>query len=181
MKIRNRAERGQMIRDYTRRDTITGLLVRRAFIEDLELLLRECDEQKSTACVAMLDVDNFKQVNDRGGHLVGDGALAALGRLLGKSFRPQDLRGRWGGDEFLLAFYNATNEQVQLVLDDTNQQFQKIPFVGDDGGVFHLSFSAGVAMYPTEEKLAHDLIRRADKRLYLAKSKGRKQTCIADS
>lgn len=172
VKVTGRIERAALLRDRTTRDTVTGVLIRATFLEKLRHLCTRAHESNSKLSIAMLDIDTFKKVNDVGGHLIGDSVLAGLGRLLCNSFGVDDLRGRWGGDEFVLAL-SEDKVTAGLMLEKLLAAFQKIEFLGEHGEPFYLSFSAGVAQFPDEGVSAYDLVKVADGRLYKAKLGGR--------
>ncbi|WP_373047548.1 GGDEF domain-containing protein [Vulgatibacter sp.] len=129
------------------------------------------------AALALLDIDHFKRVNDEHGHLVGDGVLLRFGHLLTASFRVEDLRGRWGGEEFLVAFPGETAAATEGILARLLGAFQAIPFTGEQGATFHCTFSGGVAAYPEDGDTPEALLRIADERLYAAKEAGRSRIC----
>src|SRR5260370_320371 len=127
----------------------------------------------------MLDVDRFKRVNDLYGHLVGDHVLLALGRLLNAHFRREDLRGRWGGEEFVIVFPNETARTAATVLSRVLDEFRTLPFRGERGERLFVAFSAGIASFPADGTTVDALIRAADRRLYEAKRGGRGHVVVA--
>lgn len=180
VKVDSKIERARLLRERHRRDTITGLLIRQAFLEDLRGMLERATIDGAHVSLVMLDIDNFKKVNDLGGHLIGDAALAGLGRVLARSFLPNDLRGRWGGDELQLALYGRDAKTAAEAVVAVLHEFERIEFHGDKGTPFHLTFSAGIAQFPEQGAGAYDLIKVADKRLYKAKNDGRGRVCFED-
>jgi diguanylate cyclase (GGDEF)-like protein len=171
--VRMRLERRRLLREMTEKDPLTKLLSRRTLLELLASRLSEARRHGRSLSLALLDVDHFKRVNDLHGHGVGDHVLAALGRLLNERFRLEDLRGRWGGEEFLIVFPGETAETAAGVLTRVLSEFQRIPFQGERGEVFHVSFSAGVSSFPDDGEEIQTLLRAADQRLYAAKDAGR--------
>jgi diguanylate cyclase (GGDEF)-like protein len=123
----------------------------------------------------LLDVDHFKKVNDTYGHLAGDRVLAGLGQLLARRFRVDDLRGRWGGEEFILAFRREYKETMHGAISRVLEEFAAMIFAGDAGEEFNVSFSGGMASYPEDGESVYDLLQTADKRLYEAKKAGRRR------
>ncbi len=105
-RVRVRLDRRRLIRETTERDPLTRCMSRGALLDALASRLSEARRHGRTLSVALIDVDRFKRVNDAYGHLVGDHVLMALGRLLTARFRLEDLRGRWGGEEFVIVFPN---------------------------------------------------------------------------
>jgi diguanylate cyclase (GGDEF)-like protein len=178
-KVSARLERARLLEERTTRDTVTGVLVRAAFIQQLHgMFKRSRADGGAPASVVILDLDNFKRVNDLGGHLIGDSVLASLGRTLLNSFRPGDLRGRWGGDEFLIAFEDLKKEEAAKLVQEMLNAFAQIVFFGEHDQPFHITFSAGIAQYPKEGASAYELIKLADQRLYAAKAAGRRGVVI---
>lgn len=179
-RVKVRLERARELKERSERDLLTGLLLRRAFSDQLNALISESLRYNFHFSVGLMDVDHFKKVNDTYGHLAGDEVLTAFGRLLRKRFRVEDLRGRWGGEEFILAFKHERKEVMKLALQRIMEELGQIDFQGEHGEVFHVTFSAGMAAYPDEADNLQDLVKVADRRLYLAKERGRKQVVIED-
>ncbi|MBS2010111.1 MAG: response regulator [Cyanobacteria bacterium SZAS TMP-1] len=175
-----RLDRARMLKDRSDKDTTTGLLLRRAFSEQLSAILAEAHRLKTTFTICLLDVDHFKKVNDTYGHLAGDKVLAGLGQLLSRRFRVDDLRGRWGGEEFMLTFKRETKATMHAAVQRVLLEFQAMTFSGDKGETFQSSFSGGIAEYPVDGESVFELVKVADNRLYLAKHRGRKQLVVDD-
>ncbi|HLK46030.1 MAG TPA: diguanylate cyclase, partial [Acidimicrobiales bacterium] len=172
-RVRVRLDRRRLMRDMTQRDPLTRLLTRRAVLDALSSRLSEARRHARVLSLALVDVDRFKRVNDSYGHLVGDHVLVSLGRLLGARFRLEDLRGRWGGEEFLLVFPGETAATAAAVLSRVLDEFRAMSFHSERGVAFSVSFSAGVASFPRDGSSVEALIRAADRRLYEAKGGGR--------
>lgn len=179
-RVKVRLERARELKERSERDLLTGLLLRRAFVEQAEALISECQRFNFHFSLCLLDVDHFKQVNDSHGHHAGDDVLITLGRLLRRRFRVEDLRGRWGGEEFILAFKHEQKSLMRLALSRIMEELKQIEFKGENGEVFHVTFSAGLSSFPDEAKTLQELTKVADRRLYLAKERGRKQIVIDD-
>lgn len=163
------------MRERSDKDTITGLLLRRAFSEHLTAMVAEAARVKSIFTICLLDVDHFKKVNDTYGHLAGDRVLASLGQLLQRRFRVDDLRGRWGGEEFILAFRRENKDTMHGAINRVLEEFSAMIFNADNGLEFQVSFSGGMASFPDDGDSVYDLLQTADKRLYEAKRAGRKR------
>jgi diguanylate cyclase (GGDEF)-like protein len=176
-RVRLRLDRRRLLQETTERDALTRLLSRRALLDGLASRLSEARRHGRVLSVALLDIDRFKSVNDAHGHLVGDQVLVALARLLGARFRLEDLRGRFGGEEFALVFPAALPSTAAGVLSRVLDEFRAMPFRGESGEFF-VTFSAGVAGFPEDGSSVDDLLRAADRRLYQAKAKGR--GCVVD-
>jgi diguanylate cyclase (GGDEF)-like protein len=171
-RVRLRLDRRRLLQETTERDALTRLLSRRALLDGLASRLSEARRHGRTLSVALLDLDRFKSVNDAHGHLVGDQVLVALGRLLGARFRLEDLRGRFGGEEFAIVFPGAVPPTAAGVLARVLDEFRTMPF-SSEHGEFFVTFSAGVAGFPDDGSSVDELLRAADRRLYEAKRRGR--------
>lgn len=180
-RVRVRLERARMMKERSNKDILTGLLIRRAFMEQLSDMAEESKRNGLIFSLALIDVDHFKKVNDTYGHLAGDRVLTAFGQLLKKRFRVEDIRGRWGGEEFMVAFRHIGKVTAQGALQRALEELRLLEFKGDHGETFQVTFSAGLVSYPDDGTEVEVLIRRADERLYLAKQQGRNRLISADS
>lgn len=172
-RVRVRLDRRRLLREMTERDPLTRCMSRRALIDALASRLSEARRHGRPLSLSLLDVDRFKRVNDAYGHLVGDQVLLALGRLLNERFRLEDLRGRWGGEEFVIVFPNESASTAASVLARVLDEFRSLRFRSEHGERFSVTFSAGVASFPSDGSSVDALIGAADRRLYEAKEGGR--------
>lgn len=172
-RVQARLERARLSKERAERDALTGLLLRRPFIEGLTARLAEAQRQGKPLALCFLDVDHFKKVNDKYGHLAGDRVLTRLGRLLGARFRREDVRGRWGGEEFVVALLGETAASAKEILSRTAAELAGMTFEGDAGESFHITFSAGIAVSAVDGDTVEGLLKAADARLYRAKANGR--------
>jgi len=158
-------------------DELTSLTNRRHMNEVLE---REERRQASgvATCIALIDIDFFKQVNDAYGHAAGDTVLRCFSAAARTSLRANDVLARWGGEEFLLLLPDAAPEDAHAVLDRMAGRVQAMTVPGIDGR--RITFSAGLARRHAGEPFA-DAISRADKALYQAKEAGRDRIVLAES
>ena len=177
-RLRVRLERTRVFREQSNRDSLTGLLTRRAFTESMQARLAEAERSKRHLSVCFLDLDRFKSVNDTYGHAVGDKVLAGFGALLGSRFRLPDLRGRWGGEEFVVAFYGEWAESAREILARVTAEFSNMSFDGGSPGGFQVTVSGGIAAYPVDGQTLDELVLVADQRLYAAKLAGRNRIRI---
>jgi diguanylate cyclase (GGDEF)-like protein len=174
-RIRLRLDRIQMYRERADIDVLTGLPTRRPFLELLKMRIAEGIRFNKPVALCLLDLDHFKEINDTFGHLAGDRVLAGLGLLLNSRFRTMDVRGRWGGEEFVVAFFGEDAETAEMIVSRVLEEFRNMPFKGDHDELFQVTFSAGVAAFPTAGKSIEELFRQVDRNLYTAKEKGRNQ------
>ena len=170
-------ERARLLRERADRDALSGLLLRRAFIEAFQRTLASVVRLQRGLSVVLLDLDCFKRINDEHGHAAGDEVIARLGDLLRRRFRVEDLRGRWGGEEFLLVFPGADGAFAERATQRLLGEFAAVEFLSDAGQPFHVTFTAGVAEYPADGASLSNLVRHADEQLYLGKRNGRNTVC----
>ena len=143
-----------------------------------ERLLQQmlCEPQKEKAAVMFLDVDNFKMVNDRHGHLFGDEVLCRIANEISKQFRIDDIVCRIGGDEFLIIMRNIKDSRLPLMkADELRAGIEKLGLEADVQ--VPLSISVGVSFYPVDGTDDAVLLYKADKALYEAKKRG-KNNCV---
>ncbi len=172
-RVQARLDRTRLSRERAERDALTGLLLRRPFLDGLRSRLAESKRQGRPLALCFLDVDHFKQVNDRYGHLAGDRVLMWMGRLLGARFRREDVRGRWGGEEFVVGLLGEDAGSASEILARTAAELSAMTFEGDTGEPFHVTFSAGIAVSTKDGDAVEALLRAADARLLRAKENGR--------
>ncbi len=179
-RVKVRLERARMLKERSNKDVLTGLLIRRAFMEELVDMAEESRRNELIFSLALIDVDHFKSVNDTYGHLAGDKVLTQFGQLLRKRFRVEDVRGRWGGEEFVVAFRHIQKDTARGALERALEEMRLMKFSGDHGETFNVTFSAGLVSYPQDGDEIESLIRVADGRLYKAKELGRNRLVCSD-
>lgn len=157
-------------------DELTALSNRRHMNELLSAEERR-QPPGARSCVALLDLDFFKQVNDRHGHALGDAVLREFARAARGALRSNDTLARWGGEEFLLLLPDAAQQDAQRVLDRMAERVHALRVEGLDPG-WRVSFSAGLAARRDGEPFT-EAISRADKALYRAKAAGRNRIEVA--
>ncbi len=160
-------------------DYLTSLVNRRFACEQLENTLDLARRYERPLCLAVIDMDSFKLINDRFGHHIGDQAICTVAKLLAQGVREGDLCARWGGEEFLIVLPSTVLAEALSMLEDMRRQVEAASLEMDDRTSIHFSVSVGLAQYDGSE-LAHELIRRADAALYQAKRAGRNRSQVAD-
>ena len=167
--IDTQVRREQAQRAAAQRDPLTQVYNRNAFQAEVERYMSAAQDRQGT--LLLLDIDNFKSVNDCHGHLVGDEALKRVTSLLHEAFRSQDLMGRLGGDEFMVFLKGSISRQS---LDRRMDQF--LSSLGEDS-VLPLTCSAGIARADSRGFSFRDLLNRADVALYQSKEQGKGHYC----
>lgn len=150
-------------------DQLTGLLQRRPFLERIEEELARADFARTTLSIAIFDVDEFHDYNARYGHLEGDRALMRVAEQLKLGVRTTDLVARYGGEEFVVAFPRLDVQLAARRVEALRAAIAAMPH--GSGG--RLTVSAGIASWPMDGREFEEVLKRADERLYQAKSSGR--------
>jgi diguanylate cyclase (GGDEF)-like protein len=174
--LTTRAERYRALRTLVMRDGLTGLYNHSAIKEDLITKLSSASRGVTAVSVAMIDLDDFKSVNDTYGHQIGDHVLRTLSHLLKKRLRKSDVVGRYGGEEFIIIFPNTTADVAKAVLDKVRIAFHQIHHIAEQGE-FCAGFSAGIAD-SRQTSSSDDLLSIADAALYRAKCSGKNQIML---
>ncbi|WP_166264464.1 GGDEF domain-containing protein [Marinobacter caseinilyticus] len=159
------------IQELVNIDELTGVCNRRRIFEVLAEEYNRYTRTPGAFSVCILDVDNFKQVNDRYGHQSGDDILRKVAASVTTSIRTIDCFGRYGGEEFLLILPQTPADGAMIKAERVRQAIASIPFP-DINGEFRVTVSIGVAEYEADETV-DDTIARADRALYRAKEAGR--------
>jgi diguanylate cyclase (GGDEF)-like protein len=162
------------LEEKTKRDHLTGAFNRHGVEEMLQVALGEWRRQRKPMSLVLMDIDKFKQINDRHGHGYGDYVLAEVSQIVKECIRPKDLFARWGGEEFLLVCRNTSLEDAQTVAEKIRLLIARHVF---DRGVL-VTASFGVATLSSSDSL-EELFHCADQALYRAKSEGRNQVVVA--
>lgn len=160
-------------------DELTGLGNRAAYDKSLQREVELAQRQTTPLSLIVLDIDNFKQINDRYGHSTGDQALKALSRTINQSMRRSDMAFRFGGEEFVLVLSNTDASAATIVAERLRQAVAD-SHCTDNTKTFRFTVSIGVAELEVDEQAYH-LFERADMALYQAKQTGRNLTVCAPS
>ncbi|MCC6532561.1 MAG: GGDEF domain-containing protein [Burkholderiales bacterium] len=158
-------------------DPLTGTLNRRGIDDAFRQEASRCDRHGGRLCVAIIDLDDFKALNDTLGHQAGDRALVHVARLVTHTLRPTDRVGRFGGEEFLLLLPDTALGETLNVMERIKRELAERP-LQEDGASVAIGFSGGVAQRLEREPL-DAVIARADSALYQAKRAGKNRTLLA--
>lgn len=158
-------KRDKALFNFSVTDQLTGLYNRRYIFDTLQRLQEESSKTNEVFCIAMIDVNKFKEINDSYGHLVGDKVLISIGKLL-KEFYPEEiLVGRYGGDEFMLIFPKKNLKEVSKYLTSLELRFKELSKGFCD---INLSFSFGVS--DNKNRTIDEMVHLADRHLYKKKN-----------
>jgi diguanylate cyclase (GGDEF)-like protein len=159
-------------------DELTGLANRRRFMEVVELELKRAERFQSPLGLLLVDLDDFKLVNDRFGHGTGDEVLRALSDVFRESLRDVDLAARLGGEEFAVLLPETDYSGAAGVAERLRASLASLELAAPDGEGFGVTASFGVAVYP-EAQSVDELLRTADAALYRAKAEGKNRVALA--
>jgi len=166
-------------RELSHRDDLTDLYNRRYFFERFDREVYRDDRYYHDISLLMLDIDNFKRLNDSHGHLQGDEVLKKLAKIIEDKVRKADVVARYGGEEFLVLLPETDREGAICVAEKLRARIEKNEFGngGPDDPSIHITVTVGVAAYPEDALEAGSLLDRVDKALYYGKALGRNQVC----
>ncbi|MFB9331086.1 GGDEF domain-containing protein [Paenibacillus aurantiacus] len=150
---------------YSDKDVLTNLYNRRFLIKAFEKAKSLASRMNSSLFLLVIDCDNFKQINDREGHLKGDRVLAAIGEVLVASTRGSDLVARWGGDEFVVVGHHKDGSGLQSILARLENELAEV----SKQMSVSINVSIGSALYPRDGGDLYDLMKVADANMYASK------------
>jgi two-component system, cell cycle response regulator len=168
------------LREQAVQDPLTGLYNRRFMSEQVDSMLSQAERAGYALSMVLLDLDNFKNINDTLGHSFGDQVLITLAALLRRQIRTGDLAVRYGGEEFCLVFPISSAQDTKLRMDHLLQQFRDTTIVFGDKSLTGLTFSGGIAQLFVHGTSAEELLLMADSALYRAKNEGRSRVLISE-
>jgi diguanylate cyclase (GGDEF)-like protein len=152
-------------REAASTDTLTGIPNRRYFMQEATRRLNHCAKSDTPAAVLMIDLDNFKGVNDRHGHATGDTVLRAVADAIVDNLRPDDLAGRIGGDEFVCCLTRCSNAEAYMIAERLMDALRE-PY-------FEITISIGISTAKNSGYEIDTLLRDADRSMYHAKHRGK--------
>jgi diguanylate cyclase (GGDEF)-like protein len=171
--ISSRKKNEHIIKKMAFFDKLTDLPNRRYFDEKVESMLLEAEQEKSLLALVFIDLDDFKPVNDRYGHEVGDELLKAVAGRLQACVRQNDFPARLGGDEFVVIMPDLQDEQAAQILGERLRESIYQPFALSAADHLKISCSIGIALYPKHGKTVAEIIRHSDIAMYADKRAGR--------
>ena len=162
-------------------DMLTGMANRRSFLEVAEATFQRARESHAPLTVLMLDLDHFKTINDRFGHLEGDRVLAEFARATKHQLRAGDTVGRLGGEEFGLLLPHTLPAEGADIANRILEAIRALELTDSNGRPYGVTTSMGLGALSPGDRSLHDLLDRADQALYLAKRRGRNQLAVLDA
>jgi diguanylate cyclase (GGDEF)-like protein len=167
----------QKVQGLTITDMLTGVYCRRYFLERFNEELKRSKKNNLSTTFLMIDIDNFKQFNDRYGHLVGDAILRQIAKTISLAVRQIDFIGRYGGEEISVVLAETGKEQANFAAERIRQAIAlEVIKVYDEE--LKVTVSIGGSTFPDNAANIHDLIEMADQALYLAKETGKNKVCF---
>ena len=158
-------------------DTLTGLMNRRAYAASMQIELSRSMRHNYPLSLILLDIDHFKVINDKRGHLAGDCVLAAMGALLKEETRIADLAARWGGEEFVITFTSTPLDGGVTAAERIRKKIEQMQVRDSSGDLIQVTASIGIAQLKNGEPL-DSLVDRADRAMYASKTSGRNRVSV---
>jgi two-component system cell cycle response regulator len=168
----------QSIRDMARTDGMTGLLNHRTFMEKLAVEYKRIDREPRPFSILLMDIDKFKNVNDKYGHPVGDVAIKAVAAALKETARGSDFVARYGGEEFAVGMVDTDSRGALRMGERIRKLLEKTLVTRVYDGDLRVTVSIGASSFPEDTKNVADLVTFADNALYQAKRSGRNRVCL---
>jgi diguanylate cyclase (GGDEF)-like protein len=167
------------LRQQAIRDPLTGLFNRRYLMEFLFQSIGRAERHESTVCALMIDIDDFKRLNDTYGHDLGDLVLNRVAGEMKLCTRKEDTLSRYGGEEFCLVCPDLCGKDVEELGQRLCEQVRRLALDVKDANISAVTISVGMAVYPDHGRNGEDLLRAADEALYQAKTQGKNQALLA--
>jgi diguanylate cyclase (GGDEF)-like protein len=169
----------ESLRTQSLRDPLTGLANRRELDIHLPREIARSSRDQTPLCVAVIDIDHFKRFNDTYGHAAGDEVLRAVGSLLRREIRVEDLAARMGGEEFVLVLSNATMDSTLVLAERLLCAVAELEVSYRGEALGRITCSIGLAQCPLDSSDPETLLSLADEALYRAKNLGRNRIEVA--
>lgn len=166
---------------YSIHDPLTGIHNRRYFNDMLEYEIGRSERHKHQFSVLLLDLDDFKDINDSYGHPLGDEVLKIIAESITSHMRKGDIATRMGGDEFAIILPETPPEGAKVAAESIRANLQSIAFKTPTGKGFHITTSVGIISYPRDMQTVEDLMSGVDVALYKAKGLGKNEVCEFDA
>ena len=163
------------------RDALTGCFNRRFFERKINYFLRQKKGVISPFSLIMVDLDDFKKINDTFGHQTGDSVLTEVAQIMRRCVKSSGFVVRYGGEEFIILLQGMRNISAFNIAESIRREVENHPFIDDADKKMKVTTSIGIASYPENAQDKFSLVREADKALYRAKKTGKNRVCVADA
>lgn len=174
-KITELTDENETLKILTITDPLTKLHNRKWIMDLFRQEYKRTRRDNAKLSVAVIDIDNFKNINDTYGHQTGDAVLAEIGRIIKERIRETDRAGRFGGEEFIILLPNTNNEGATKVAENIRAEVER----SNPSGI-HVTISAGIVAYDSASKLTmEEVFKKADDALYASKRGGKNKITIA--
>ncbi len=167
-------KREKQLKELAEKDPLTGLLNRRSFWANLERELEMARKTSQPLSIMMIDLDNFKYINDTYGHKFGDEVLKQSAEFFKNIFRKEDIVARYGGDEFCVILKGTDRETAELLAKRFENDLKEFNISAPDGKILNLEASVGIATFPEDGEDPETLFRTADRKMYKLKQEKKK-------
>jgi diguanylate cyclase (GGDEF)-like protein len=159
-------------------DKLTGTLTRKALEDTVTGLIESSSKSGNCFSILMFDLDHFKNINDRFGHQMGDTALKRVCEIAMENIRTEDICGRYGGEEFIIALPDVDNDEAYNIAEKIRIRIEEDKILGEK---YPVTISIGISLFPQHGQWKQELIEKADQALYVAKELGRNRSQIWNS
>nr|MBF0223777.1 GGDEF domain-containing protein [Desulfobulbaceae bacterium] len=160
-------------------DSLTGIYNRRFLLARIDEELKRAERHQRQMSITFIDLDDFKKFNDCHGHLLGDKLLKDISSLFKEELRQNDFLGRIGGEEFIIVTPETDKNGAMTISRKLLDRIRRYEFLGREGRLMGISFSAGIASFPDDGRTVEELIRIADETMYQVKTDGKNGVQVA--
>lgn len=154
-------------------DYLTDMYNKKYLLQRIESEIKRADRHNHAVSIIFIDIDNFKKFNDEHGHLLGDKLLKDFSTLIQDELRKNDIVGRFGGEEFIIVASETDKKGAVSLARKLLELMKKASFLGSEGLLKGITFSAGISSYPEDGNTSTEIIQKADEAMYIAKSDGK--------
>ncbi len=171
----------KQLRNLTHKDPLTGLHNRRAFDDHTASIWENFQSSDMPVTVSVLDLDHFKDVNDKYGHASGDEVLKQIAKMMVGNARDRDIIARFGGEEFVIVMPQTSLNEASVMLERLRHMLETTPITVNSTQTLTVTCSIGLTELDREDTDFHQAVTRADDYMYNAKRQGRNRLCLSDS
>lgn len=166
--------------EQANRDPMTNLYNRRYFNEIIQNLIQISQREKTTICIMVIDIDDFKTINDTYGHSIGDDVINCIADIFRKTVRISDISIRFGGEEFVIILPNTNLKNGEILCEKLREVVENTPVVVSDNKDVNFTISIGLSMICLDDNSVETALQKADKALYKSKSEGKNRINVVN-